>query len=64
MLFVMNHDAGTEWLTTQEAARRIGVSPITLKRWEAQGRITSHRTPTNHRRWDAAEIDALMKASA
>lgn len=52
------------WLTSQEAARRIGVSIHTLHRWEAQGRITAVRTPTGHRRYDQADIDTLLKASA
>lgn len=52
------------WLTPLEAAERIGVSVQTLHRYEAAGRITSVRTPTNHRRYNADDIDALLKESA
>lgn len=43
----------------------LGVTVRTLHRWEADGRIPSPvRTPTGHRRYDAAEIAALLKATA
>lgn len=52
------------WLTPMEASRRLGVTVKTLHRWETEGRIKAMRTPTNHRRYDSAEVDALLKASA
>ena len=35
-----------------EAARELGVTPETLRRWEAQGKIEVERTPKGHRRYD------------
>jgi len=52
------------WLTSLEAAKRLGVTVRTLHRWELEGRIRSVRTPHNHRRYDQSEIDSLLKASA
>jgi excisionase family DNA binding protein len=52
------------WLTPHEAARRLGVTVRTLHRWEAEGRISTVRTPTNHRRYDQSDVDALLKAAS
>lgn len=52
------------WLTPNEAAKQLGVTVRTLHRWEAEGRIAPRRTPTNHRRYDQAEVDQLLRASA
>lgn len=39
-----------------EAAKALGVSPDTLRRWEAAGKITSERTSGGHRRYDLAKL--------
>ena len=39
-----------------EAARELGVTPETLRRWEAQGKIEVERTPKGHRRYDLARL--------
>lgn len=46
-------------LTTAEAARTLGVSPATLKRWVHQGLLDPHRTPGGHGRFAAEEVRAL-----
>lgn len=43
-----------------EAAKLIGISADTLKRWEKAGRISSVRTPTGHRRFDREDVLALL----
>ncbi|AOD20236.1 hypothetical protein IM25_00115 [Rhodococcus sp. p52] len=45
-----------------EAAKLLGVSVDTVKRWEKAGRISSVRTPTGHRRFDRDEVLALLAA--
>lgn len=52
--------AQNELLSIGEAASRIGISRDTLRRWENDGRISSLRTPTNHRRYRSADVDALL----
>jgi molybdopterin-binding protein len=42
-----------------DAARAIGVSVDTLRRWDRDGRITTHRDRANHRRVPRAEVDRL-----
>ena len=39
-----------------EAAKALGVTTMTLRRWEAQGKIVPERSPGRHRRYDLAKI--------
>lgn len=50
----------SDLLSVGESAVIIGISRDTLKRWEAAGRVTSLRTPTGHRRFRRADIEALL----
>lgn len=43
-------------LTIEEAAKQLGVSTITLRRWEKAGKITATRTQGGHRRYVLADI--------
>ena len=38
-----------KWYRTGEAAVFVGISPKTLLRWTAQGRVTCERSPWGHR---------------
>ena len=49
--------------TIGEAARMLGVSIDTLRRWDRQGRLRMHRDSANRRRVPAAELERL-RASA
>ena len=42
-----------------QAAKELGVSISTLRRWEAEGKIQSERTPKGHRRYDLAQLRGL-----
>ncbi len=47
-----------------EAARALGVSVTTLRRWEASGRLTAEHTAGGHRRYDLAKIrPELLRAA-
>lgn len=49
-------------LTPQQAAARLGVSVRTLSRYVEAGLLTvDSRTPGNHRRFDADDVDALRE---
>ena len=43
-------------LSIQEAAHLLGVSSNTLRRWEAEGKITSERTIGGHRRYQVNDL--------
>jgi putative resolvase len=42
-----------------QAAKELGVSIPTLRRWEAEGEIQAERTPKGHRRYDLAQLRGL-----
>jgi len=47
---------GTEWLTAREAARRLTLSPGTVRSWVARGKVRAHRIG---RRWHVSWNDAM-----
>ena len=44
-----------------KAAKLLGVSQDTLRRWEREGKITSQRTLNGHRRYSEGELSGLRK---
>jgi excisionase family DNA binding protein len=52
------------WLPLGLAAHFLGVDATTLRGWADAGKVRVFRTPGGHRRFDPADLDALMKASA
>ncbi len=50
-------------ISAGEAARRLGVSPITIQRWVEKGVIHAERTPGGHRRISITEVRRLIAAS-
>ncbi len=47
-----------------EAARRLGISIDTLRRWDRQGRIRTERDPANRRLVPVSEVDRLRGGGA
>jgi excisionase family DNA binding protein len=50
------------YLSVQQAARRLGVSPVTIRRWTGTGFLPCTRTAGGHRRIHEHDIDDLAKA--
>jgi excisionase family DNA binding protein len=50
------------YLSVQHAARRLGVSPVTIRRWTTTGFLPCTRTAGGHRRIDSDDIDELARA--
>lgn len=51
-------------LSTEEAARRAGIHPITLERWIAEGRIKPRVVRAGKRRyrvWAESDVERLKK---
>ena len=48
-----------EFYSASEAARTLGISLDTLRRWDSQGRIKTRRDPSNRRIVSAKEIERL-----
>lgn len=51
-------------ITIREAAKTLGVSTDTLRRWEREGKIKSVRTSGNHRRYDSLSLLNVQKDDA
>ena len=47
-----------------EAAREQGVTPETLRRWEAKGKIEVERTPKDRRRYDLVRLRRVVSRTA
>ena len=50
------------YLSVQQAARRLGVSPVTVRRWTGTGFLPCTRTAGGHRRIDERDIDDLARS--
>ena len=50
------------FLNVQRAARRLGVSPVTIRRWTATGFLPCTRTAGGHRRIAVDDIEELARA--
>jgi len=48
-------------LAIGSAAFYLGLSPVTLRRYEKKGLISPLRTPGNHRRYSKADLDSILK---
>ena len=47
-------------LTTSEAARHLGVSLSTIRRWSDMGYLSGYRTPGGQRRFSVEQLDAFI----
>jgi excisionase family DNA binding protein len=50
------------YVSVQRAARRLGVSPVTIRRWTSTGFLPCTRTPGGHRRIATEDIDELARS--
>ena len=41
-----------------DAAKYIGYKPNTLQRWDREGKLKAHRTPTNRRYYTQEQLDS------
>jgi len=48
-------------LTTSEAARHLGVSLSTIRRWSDAGSLRGYRTPGGQRRFSVEQLDDFMR---
>lgn len=59
---VAQKDPKVDWLSIGEAAKYLGVSRDTLRRWEKRGKIKSYRTPGGRRRYTIYDLELAIKA--
>jgi excisionase family DNA binding protein len=56
----MNVNSRKLGLTTSEAARRLGVSLSTVRRWSDMGYLRGYRTPGGQRRFSIQQLDDFV----
>jgi len=49
-------------LSTSQAARALGVSLGTIRRWSDMGYLQAYRTPGGQRRFSSEQIDAFVRS--
>lgn len=49
-----------QWLSIGQAARHLGVSRDTLRRWEKKGKIKAIRSPSNRRYYTKKQLDQVL----
>lgn len=53
----------TEYLTIKEAAEFLGISPSTLRNWEKQDKLSTHRNPVNrYRLYRKEDLERLLNS--
>ncbi len=50
-----------QWLTLEQASKRLGVHPTTLRRWADEGAVGVFVTPGGHRRFLPADLDRFAE---
>jgi len=51
-----------EFLTVKEVARLLGVTPLTVRNWDARGKLTAHRHPlNNYRMYKNRDVEELLR---
>jgi excisionase family DNA binding protein len=56
----MGSDSGTRWMTTEEAADYLRVTPSTVRRWAREGRFPVYRPDTRVARFRREDLDAYL----
>lgn len=51
-----------QYLTVNEVAKILGVSPLTIRNWDQKGRLTAYRNPlNNYRLYKVTDVENLLK---
>lgn len=51
-----------KFLTVNEVARLIGVSPLTIRNWDQKGKLRAYRNPVNnYRMYKIEEVESILK---
>lgn len=51
-----------KYLTIKEASKMLGVTPLTLRNWDKNGKLTASRHPlNNYRVYNVTDIENLLK---
>ncbi|MCC5957697.1 MAG: helix-turn-helix domain-containing protein [Natronohydrobacter sp.] len=60
----MHHDPRSPWMTTEQAAAYLSVSPGTMRNWRTAGAGPRYRTVGRIVRYHREDLDAFLTAGA
>jgi excisionase family DNA binding protein len=58
---IITNDDAPRLLNTSEAAAYLSVSAESVRRWTIAGKLECYRTPGGQRRFDRAQLDAVLE---
>ncbi len=62
MFFFIFSSMEQKYLSIKDAARLIGVTPLTLRNWDKKGVLTSYRNPVNNYRvYRSDQIELFLR---
>jgi len=51
-----------KFLTVREVAQLIGVTPLTVRNWDARGKLVAYRNPmNNYRLYKVEDVEVVMR---
>ena len=51
-----------KYLFVQEVARLLGVTPLTIRNWDARGKLVAYRNPlNNYRMYKVEDVEAIIR---
>ena len=51
-----------KFLTVNDVARLLGVSPLTVRNWDHKGKLRAYRNPVNnYRMYKIEEVESILK---
>lgn len=51
-----------KYLMVQEVARLLGVTPLTVRNWDAKGKLAAYRNPiNNYRMYKVEDVESIIR---
>ncbi len=51
-----------KYLTVNDVARLLGISPLTVRNWDAKGKLVAYRNPVNnYRMYKVEDVEMIIK---
>ncbi|OGN14733.1 MAG: hypothetical protein A3J47_00945 [Candidatus Yanofskybacteria bacterium RIFCSPHIGHO2_02_FULL_43_22] len=51
-----------KFLTVGDVARLLGITPLTVRNWDARGKLTAYRNPVNnYRLYKVEDVEILLR---